>query len=326
MDDKTKSPSVTFTPEKFLVGLLGSPLVRTGDPALFIRQVLIEMSAFGVPPAAIAAIDDIASMFGFYAPLPENQSNWLRAPIVRWRTHHDQPIMIDVKDVLRLVHQQRAEIVFGAGVPGHMVGTAEIVGAMGNTHPAMQEPEYMELFQWAATDVLSILLNKPREDVIKSRKGNKEIHRDWKLISDDEVVKPGGRLHDAYMRVVTSLRRGALARLDLPEKPRDWLKPTAAVLIESHVKWLEDAKKDMAKAEADNDDERATDALDRIEMFEKIIARLERAFPADAERAEVRAAAEARLFGAEPPMTSDEKKVVDWLSTLYDDQLPNAAE
>src|SRR5437588_7056530 len=105
-----------------------------------------------------------------------------------------------------LALKQRCLIEFGGAPAGHMVGTAEIVCAMGNLHTAeeVRPPKpYWELFQWAATDVMARLTGKPKATVLKDK--------GWPAIGDDEVLRPGGRLYPAYQATATNVRRTAIA-------------------------------------------------------------------------------------------------------------------
>ncbi len=157
----------------------------------------------------IATLDDLAAMLGFYEPIPVGQAAHLAGPLVVWRTHPKQPTFERIDEVERLAYKQRALLAFGGGKPGQMVGSAEIVIACGNLVQGTSPPEYWDLFQWASLDVLSILTGNPPETILADP-GKKA----WRLIPDDEVLTPGGRLYPTYQIVSTTIRREAIAAMD----------------------------------------------------------------------------------------------------------------
>ena len=221
-----------------IMEIMQSPLTQSGRSGSFLRRVVAEAASYGMPPQVIASLDDVAAMLGFYDPLPAGQAAHVAGPIVNWRTAHTQPSFERVIEVEHLALKQRCIIAFGGAPAGHMVGTAEIVCAMGNLHTAQEirPPEpYWELFQWAATDVLSKLTGDPPAIVLK--------HKDWPAISDDDVLRPGGRLYPTYQEVATHIRRQAIGHLDgAPENPRVNLRPLAEFFIRRYSELLAEAE------------------------------------------------------------------------------------
>ena len=233
--------------------------MRDGQSGPFLRLVLAEAVRYGMPPQAIATLDDVAAMLGFYDPLPTGAAAQIAGPMAIWRTHPDQPILERVGDVERLAYKQRCLIAFGGAAPDHMVGTAEIVCAMGNLHRKSGVPrEYRDIFEWATVDVLTILTGHTREAINKERKYPTAI-------SDDDVLMPGGRLHGTYQEIVTNLRRTAIAALEAEDNPREYLRPLAQHFLKVHNRHL-------AEAEAEEYTEMAI-------AIRKTIAMIERMFP-----------------------------------------------
>jgi hypothetical protein len=217
--------------------LMLNPLATTGRSSNFLRLILAEAGSYGMPGDVIAVLDDVAAMLGYYDPVPRGQAAHLAGPLVNWRTHPRQPTIDSFVDVEKLAFKQRALIAFGGGKPGQMVGTAEIVCAMGNIIAGTAPPEYYEIYQWASLDVLSTLLGEKPEELLKdpSKQG-------WKLIADDEVVTPGGRLYQIYQTICTSIRREAIAVMEKrPNHPREYLRPLAAKLLEENTKLIAEA-------------------------------------------------------------------------------------
>lgn len=212
--------------------ILRSPLAQSGSPGQFLRLVLAQAASFGMDGKSIALLDDVAAMLGYYNPLSPGQAAHLAGPLVNWRTHPNQPTYERVRDVEKLVFKQRALLAFGGGEPGQMVGTAEIVVACGNIMQGTMPSEYYEVFTWASLDVLSILTGDSKETILKDP-GKK----DWKLILDDEVLRPSGRLYKTYQEMATSIRRDAIENLrNQEDDPRRYLRPVAALFVESHRK------------------------------------------------------------------------------------------
>lgn len=239
--------------------IMRNPLVQEGRSGPFLRLVLAEAVRYGMPPQAIATLDDVAAMLGFYDPLPAGAAAQLAGPLGVWRTHPDQPIIERIAEVEGLAYKQRCLVAFGGARPDHMVGTAEIVCAMGNLHKESGIPKpYREIFEWATVDVLSMLTGDTPEEVRKAKK--------YPYVSDDEVLKPGGRLHSTYQEIATSLRRTVIAAMEnAPDNPREYLRPLAAHFVRSHHRHL-------AEAEGHGD----TELVDKIR---DTIATIEGMFP-----------------------------------------------
>ncbi len=171
-------------------------------------------------------------MLGFYDPLPKGPAAHVAGPLVNWRTHPEQPHLERIHDVEKLAFSQRALIAFGGGRPGHMIGTAEIVIAMGNIIEGGAPPEYYEIFQWASLDVLNIITGDAPKTILADP--SKEH---WKQISDDDVLRPGGRLHKTYETIATTIRREAIAAMaGKSDNPRELLRPLAVIFLKSHTK------------------------------------------------------------------------------------------
>jgi hypothetical protein len=112
-----------------------------------------------------------------------------------------------------------------------MVGTAEIVYAMGNVHQRMLEnetdasPDYREVFYWAAVDVLAALEGVSHDAVWKDK--------GWKRVADEEVLQPSGRLFNAYTEMATYIRRTTISQQG-DQHPRQLLEPVAKSFLENH--------------------------------------------------------------------------------------------
>ena len=251
--------------------MMNNPLMQraqstTSLQGSFLRLVLAEAINYGMPPQVIATLDDVAAMLGCYEPLPEGQAAHLAAPLVTWRTHKFQPDYQDIVDIQMLAYKQRCLIAFGAAPPGHMVGTAEIVHAMTNVHQNLLEKDgastdYREVFYWAAVDVLALVEGRSRDAIWKDR--------GWKVVHDDEVLKPTGRLHGPYTLIATSIRRTAISALQSdPDNPRKMLLPVARVLLNAHASALDECReRDLPEAV-----QQITDAIRTIrEMFPELV-------------------------------------------------------
>ena len=187
-----------------VIDIMNNPLAQPGDPGQFTRLVLAQAGGFGMPGSVIAMLDDIAAMLGYYKPLPQGPAGHLAGPLVVWRNHPNQPLQENIEEMIRLAYQQRALVAFGGAPADHMVGTAEIVCAMGNTMRGQTPPEYYEVFQWASVDAMAALLNKTHAEVLAD-----PSKKDWKRIEDAEVIRPGGRLYATCQGGGRRLRQGA---------------------------------------------------------------------------------------------------------------------
>ena len=253
MDTPAIQPALKKAIPVDIMEIMQSPLTQSGRSGSFLRLVLAESASYGMTPQVIASLDDVAAMLGLYDPLPANQAAHVAGPVVNWRTTHNQPSFERVIEVEHLALKQRCIIAFGGAPAGHMVGTAEIVCAMGNLHTAeeIRPPKpYWELFQIrsaayrattgnpaarAATDVLLKLTGDPPAIVLK--------HKDWPAISHDDVLRPGGRLYPTYQEVATHIRRQAIGHLDgAPENPRVNLRPLAEFFIRRYSELLAEAE------------------------------------------------------------------------------------
>ena len=182
-----------------------------------------------MPPQVVATLDDVAAMLGFYKPLPEGQAAHLAGPVVQWRSHRQQPIHDRVTDIEMLAMKQRALISFGGAPVEEMVGTAEIVNALGNLHPRFVPDPYYQVFHWASIDVLAHLSGDPKEKIWKEK--------GWNPVEDADVLTPGGAYYAAHQEISTHLRREAIAGLKGQEDhPRRYLRPLAAAFVGSHRK------------------------------------------------------------------------------------------
>jgi hypothetical protein len=233
-----------------VIDIMSNPLMartreHTFRPEGFLRLVLAQAANYGMPPQVIASLDDLGSVLGYHEPLAASETAHIAAPLAQWRTHRSQPVYEQVVDVENLAYMQRCLIAFGGAEPGHMIGTAELVFAMGNVHQEFLEQEtgvskdYREVFRWAAIDVLSILENKPKAQFWTERK--------WAVITDDDVIKPSGRLYAAYVEMATYIRRQSNAFLkDRPDNPRKLMEPVAKSLLDS---WRTVRKRALARPE-----------------------------------------------------------------------------
>lgn len=208
-----------------IIELMNNPLTQAGSASPFIRLVLAQAAFFGMPPQAVATLDDLAAMLGFYDPLSKGQNGHLASPLVKWRTDSRQPSFERITELERLAYMQRAMIAFGGAPPGHMVGTAEIVCAMANTYRDGTPDAHMKVFEWAASYAMSYVYDATREQICKDHH--------WSLIADDDVLKPTGRYHIAYTEMATSIRRHAIAASQAESfaHPRQVMRPLAAHFV-----------------------------------------------------------------------------------------------
>lgn len=226
-----------------LVELINNPLAQTGQSGSFLRLVLAEAALYGMPPQIIATLDDVASMLGFYDPLPAGQSGALAGPVVQWRTDRRQPSFERIIDVEQLAMKQRALIAFGGAPPDHMVGTAEIVNAMINLHKDTIPDSYQPVFAWASCHVHREL--NPEIDLDKLRKD-----KGWPDVADADVLKPGGKHHPTYEEIAVNIRRSVIeAGRGGDNDPRYHLRPLAAHFLQAHTGYLKRAEEDGTASE-----------------------------------------------------------------------------
>lgn len=242
-----------------ILKLMDSPLLHTGRAGNFVQLILAEAATHGMPANVIALLADLSAMLGFSDIMPEPAVRHLAGPLSIWRTHPDQPAYDQVDEVLSLAIKQRALIAFGGGPPDQMVGTAEIVMAIGNIIQGTCPPEYWEIYTWASVDVLRILSGDTAEQILAEKEN-------WKPIADDEVLKPSGRLYETYQTIATTIRREAIRNVK-GGFSRHFLRPLAARFIESHRYHRDEALAghDLEMAA------RTTEHIDRIDaMFPRL--------------------------------------------------------
>jgi hypothetical protein len=209
-----------------VMSVFTSPLARTGDSRQFIRLVLAQAAAYGMPTQIVALIDDCAAILGLYDPLPETVRTQMAGPFATWRSHANQPSIDHIEDVERLARKQRVLIAFNGFEPDHMVGPAEIVVAMSNMHKDRMPPAYWEVFTWASAHTWAALKyagsrSEARRKICDERK--------WPWIEDAEVLLPGGRLNQTYSEMVTTMRRTSIKGIESRDPvSRELLRPIAA--------------------------------------------------------------------------------------------------
>jgi hypothetical protein len=252
-----------------ILDLMRSPLAQSGRPSSFLRLVLAEAASYGMPTQTVALLDDIAAMLGYYEPLPKGPAAHLAGPLVQWRTDRQQPVIERITEIEALSLKQRALVAFGGAPPDHRVGTAEIVTALSNCHKDHMPTEYYEVWAWASIDVLQHLSGESPDEIRKAKK--------WPLIFDNDVLRPGGRLHATYTEIATSIRRVGIDSIKGEDaNPRVRLRPLALVLLRSHQKYIQEASREVASREA----------VLQAEAVESAIGRIRRMFP-DITQAEV---------------------------------------
>jgi hypothetical protein len=235
--------------------LMESPLIQTGRSGNFLQLVLAEAAGWGMPANTVALLADLSAMLGMSDPIPEASAKRLAGPLSMWRTAPDQPVVDQVDEVLALARKQRALIAFGGGKPGQFVGSAEIVTAIGNTIRGTCPPEYWEIFMWASLDTLQTLTGDSPEAILAEKV-------DWKLIKDEEVLRPSGRLFAVYTEIATTIRREAIQNVRV-DYSRHYLRPIAARFVQEHRRHREEAlaERDLPMAKT------LTTHIDRIEAM-----------------------------------------------------------
>jgi hypothetical protein len=226
-----KGKQVAFTD---VMRMMNSPLMASNKQSDFFALVLAECALYGVPAEAIALFRDIHAMVGYSKPLGEKQVAALAGDLVSWHDSPNQKKFDRVHDVERLAYHQRALIAFGGGRPDEMVGRAEIVNALGNLIGTTKWPaEYTDIFRWASLDTLSIIQGYSRAEVLAAK-----AKQGWTDISDEDVVKPGGRLYPTYQKICTQIRRESIAAMEREpiNHPRSFLRPWAAQFLQMNQK------------------------------------------------------------------------------------------
>lgn len=169
---------------------------------------------------------------------------------------------------------QKVQIAFGQAEPGHLVGTAELVVAMGNAPEGSIPPDYEALFRWAAIKTLCAMnRDQTPEDLAKER--------GWKLAPDDHVLKAGGPLHEAYVTTARTLRRTAIAatRSDPETDPRRITAKICHMIAGSALRGADELAKDPDAARR----EIAVDARRSSEQFRRHAYELGYSLEPDAE-------------------------------------------
>lgn len=216
--------------------IMKNPLMKGTEQGPFLRLVLAEAASYGMPPLVVATLDDIAAMLGMYHPVSSGQSAYMAGPFSTWRSDRRQPTNERLPELEQLALKQRALIVFGGGPEGHLVGTAEIVLAMGNTHRELvPEPDW-EVFRWAAADAMSKLLG-----ISPARYCD---NQEWTSVpKDDDVLKPGGKYNETYQKLADTIRRAAIGGLKGdPDAPRAMLRPLAEHFLQMHYQIRREAE------------------------------------------------------------------------------------
>jgi hypothetical protein len=244
-----------------IIELMRSPLTQSGKSSNFLRLVLSEAASYGMPAQVVATLDDIAAMLGYYRPLPEGQAVHLAGPLVQWRTDRQQPVLERITEIEGLALKQRALVAFGGAPPDHRVGTAEIIVALSNCHKSFMPKPYYEIWAWACTTVMAHLTGENPE---KIRKTN-----EWPQVFDNDVLRPGGRLHPTYTEIATSIRRVSIDSMRGDEEnPRVRLRPLALVFLHAHQRYLNEAKHEAGSVE-----------LLQVEAVENAIKSIHSMFP-----------------------------------------------
>jgi hypothetical protein len=128
---------------------------------------------------------------------------------------------------------------------------------------------YYEVFCWAATDVLSTLMRRRPAD-IRKEKG-------WADISDEDVVKPSGRLNPTYVTIATEILRASAGTIKGdPENPREYLRPLGAHFLMAHRRVLANAERDGKTAVAAQLRETVATIAAMFPGIDRTVAELER--------------------------------------------------
>jgi hypothetical protein len=180
-------------------------------PNALVRLILLEAARFGMPPNLIALLDEIGAMLGFHPALPSNQLGYLAGPLAVWRTDPRMPTMERTPELEGLAQKQRVDVIFGqAGTA--MVGPAEVVVAMGNLIDGTVPDAYRDLFHWAGARTMSELDGVGHQQWCADNQ--------WPFVSDDDVLKPAGRLYGTYVEVAQNIRRMAASAIQPDHHPR----------------------------------------------------------------------------------------------------------
>lgn len=218
--------------------ILKSPLMKNTDPGPFLRLVLAEAASYGMPPLVVATLDDIAAILGLYQPIAQGPASYMAGPFSTWRSAREQPTSEHLPEMEHLALKQRALIVFGGASEGHLVGTAEIVLAMGNTHRELVPDAEFEVFRWASADAFGKLMGIPPARYCE--------RQEWTRVpTDDDVLKPGGRFNNTYQKLADTIRRTAIGGIkNDPNAPRTMLRPLAEHFLQIHYQARRQAQND----------------------------------------------------------------------------------
>jgi hypothetical protein len=122
-----------------------------------------------------------------------------------------------------------------------------------------------DLFTWASVDVLQAITGESAEKILADEAKKKA---GWKPISDEEVLKPGGRLYQTYQEVAQNIRRTIVAEVEKsPRNPRRIIRALAAQVLECHV----DFRKNLV--------EKFGEEHETVVFLDKQVASIKREFP-----------------------------------------------